>query len=505
MKLFSAAALVVLTLLACTNQSAEHGLAPAEAGQPGEARLEPLAYTLYSDTTELFVEFKPLVVGSPSKFAAHLTRLGETFTPYTEGAVTVSLQLEGRRLSDSAGAPSSPGIFRLALTPAQAGVGRLVFDIRAKGLTDQITIDSVPVYTDEKTALAAQVPEAGGSDIAYLKEQAWKVEFAHAPVRRTTLYDVVPATGELLDAPGEEVTVAARSNGLVTFAGTGVVVGAPVRGGQKLFSISGGEIAFENVAAAKQAARAELATAKTEYDRASELITDQLITQGEYQAARLRYQQARIALAHLSRNYSRAGNALTAPISGFLKNVLVSEGQYVQAGQPLATLTRNRKLLLRADVSLKDAGRIASVREANFTLVQNKQTYNTGELNGKLVSIAKTTGGHSPFVPVHFELDSRPGLLPGSFAQVYLKTTPLHNVLAVPVSALLEEQGTFFVYVQTAGESFQKREVRLGAQDGRQAQVLSGVAEGERVVTRGAYQIKLSTAGGTMPAHGHEH
>ena len=59
--------------------------------------------------------------------------------------------------------------------------------------------------------------------------------------------------------------------------------------------------------------------------------------------------------------------------------------------------------------------------------------------------------------------------------------------------------------MQTGGESFQKREIKIGASDGMNVQLLSGVEEGERVVTKGAYQIKLSTASGTLPAHGHEH
>ena len=77
--------------------------------------------------------------------------------------------------------------------------------------------------------------------------------------------------------------------------------------------------------------------------------------------------------------------------------------------------------------------------------------------------------------------------------------------MTVPVSALIEEQGVFYVYVQTEGESFQKRELKLGANDGQKVQVLSGVSEGERVVTKGGYQIKLSQASGALPAHGHEH
>jgi membrane fusion protein, heavy metal efflux system len=471
----------------------------------GEQELSSLSYTLYTDSTELFVEFKPLVVGETSRFAAHLTRLGENFTPYTEGRVTVSLLQGAKGLKNSVDTPSSPGIFRLALKPVRPGVGRLVFDIETRGIKDQIIIDSIEVYPDLRSALAAQPDEVASGDISYLKEQAWKVEFANAPVVRTTMYDVVKAPGQIVSAPGDEVTVAARSNGIVKFSTANAILGAPVRAAQTLFTVSGGEIPFENVAAAKQAANAELASARAEYNRASALIKDKLITRAEFQSAKLRYENAQIAVNNLNRNYSTAGKGLRSPINGFIKSILVSEGQYVAAGQPLATITRNQRLLLRADISLKDADRASSISEANFTIIQNKLTYNTSNLNGRLVSVAKTTGGNSPYVPVHFEIDSRPGLLPGSFAEVFLKTVPLYNVIVVPATALVEEQGIFYVYVQTAGESFQKREIKVGANDGMNVQINSGVAEGERVVTKGAYQIKLSQASGTLPAHGHEH
>ncbi len=495
---------LVITIAACKGKSSEDHPHTADGGLVAE-ELQPLAYTLYTGKSELFVEFKPLVVGQTSKFAAHLTKLGENFVPYTEGTVTVSLIQGYKGLKNTATAPSSPGIFRLALQPAQAGLGKLVFDIQTKEFTDQIIIDSIQVYADEKTAIAAQPAEAAGSDISYLKEQAWKVEFANAPVQKETMFDVVKATGEILSAPGDEVTVAAKSNGTVKFSGNANVAGSPIRAGQSMFSITGGEIPVENVDAAKQSARAELTTAQTEFNRASELIKDKLITQGEFQAAKLRLQNAQIAVSSLNRNYSAGGKSLTAPISGFVKNILVSEGQFVSAGQPLATITKNQRLVLRADVSLKNADRISSIQEANFTIIQNKLNYNTKALNGKLLSVAKTTGDNTPYIPVHFQIDSRPGMLPGSFAEVYLKTLPIYNALVIPASALVEEQGIFYVYAQTEGEVFQKREIKLGANNGEKVQVLSGVNEGERVVTKGAYQIKLSQASGALPAHGHEH
>ncbi len=496
MKYLFTICLLAVGIIGCKQKAAKEDAASES--------LEPLAYTLYSSKSELFVEFKPLVVGQTSKFAAHLTILGENFLPYTEGTVTVSFIQEGKGIKNTATAPSSPGIFRLALQPAQAGTGKLVFDIQTAAFTDQFIIDSIPVFADEKTAIAAQPKEAAGSDISYLKEQAWKVEFANIAVMKETMYDVIKATGEIQSAPGDEVTIASKSNGIVKFVGNNNVTGSAIRVGQTMFTVTGGEIAYENVDAAKQTARTELASAKNEYTRVSELIKDKLITQAEFQNAKLRYEQAQIALNNLGRNYS-GGKSLSSTINGFIKNIMVSEGQYVSAGQPLATITKNQRLVLKADVSLKDADKISSIQEANFTIIQNKESYNTKELNGKLLAVGKTTAGNSPFIPVHFQIDSKPGMLPGSFAEVFLKTIPINDALVIPVSALVEEQGIFYVYVQTEGESFQKRELKLGANDGQKVQVLSGVAEGERVVTKGGYQIKLSQASGALPAHGHEH
>jgi cobalt-zinc-cadmium efflux system membrane fusion protein len=496
MKYLFSICLLTIGTMACKQKAAKE-----ESAAEG---LEPLAYTLYSSKSELFVEFKPLVVGQTSKFAAHLTILGENFLPYTDGTVTVSFIQNGKGIKNTATSPSSPGIFRLALQPAQAGTGKLVFDIQTLAFSDQFIIDSIPVYADVKTAIAAQPKDAGGSNISYLKEQAWKVEFANAPVVKETMFNVIKATGEIIAAPGDEVTIAAKSNGIVKFVGNNNITGAAIRAGQTMFTVTGGEIAYENVDAAKQAARAELATARSEFERASELIKDKLITQGEFQQAKLRYEQAQITLNNLGRNYS-GGKSLSSPINGFIKNIIVSEGQYVSAGQPLATVTKNQRLVLKADVSLKDADKISSIQEANFTIIQNKESYSTKELNGKLLSVGKTTAGNSPFIPVHFQIDSKPGMLPGSFAEVFLKTIPINDALVIPVSAMIEEQGIFYVYVQTEGESFQKRELKLGANDGQKVQVLSGVSEGERVVTKGGYQIKLSQASGALPAHGHEH
>ena len=184
--------------------------------------LEPLAYTLYTQNSELFVEFKPLVVGEISKFAAHFTILGENFKALTDAKITVSLIVGDKGIKNSVAAPSSPGIFRLALNPTTAGTGTLVFDIQTKDFTDKITIENVVVYPDTKTALAQPHEEAESGAISYLKEQAWKVEFANQTVKKQSFNDVIKTSGQILSAPGDEMIVTAKADGInVMLAGDG--------------------------------------------------------------------------------------------------------------------------------------------------------------------------------------------------------------------------------------------------------------------------------------------
>jgi membrane fusion protein, heavy metal efflux system len=75
----------------------------------------------------------------------------------------------------------------------------------------------------------------------------------------------------------------------------------------------------------------------------------------------------------------------------------------------------------------------------------------------------------------------------------------------VPTSALVDEDGRAVVFVQLSGETFEKRDLELGIRDGAYVQILSGVSEGERVVTQGAYAIRLASVSTTIPAHGHSH
>ena len=481
----------------------------ASCNQKEEAQkvtsLEPLAYTLYTEKTELFVEFKPLVVGSTSKFAAHFTVLGENFKALTDAKITVSLLIGDTGIKNAVDAPSSPGIFRLALEPKTAGTGTLVFDIVGKDYTDKITIENVVVYPDEKTALEKQPESAESGDISYLKEQAWKVDFANMAVKKQTFNDVIKTSGQILSAPGDEMIVTAKASGVVIFAGKNTIVGSAINSGNSLFTITGADMTENNIDASVSEAKNNYLKAKADYDRSKLLVADKIVSEKDHQQIKLQFENAQRAYSTVSKNYSSKGQNILSPMSGFVKDILVTEGQYVASGTPLATISKNKRLLIQANVSQNYFGRLSSITSANFKTPQSDMVYNTTALEGKIVSYGKSASANSPFIPVTFEVNNTGHLISGSIIEVYLKSSSIPDALVVPTSALIEEQGTFYVYVQTGGESFQKREVKLGASDGLNVQLLSGIAENERVVTKGGYQIKLSSASGALPAHGHEH
>lgn len=493
---------VFLFVLSGCKQNATDG----QSDEPEAGVIEPLAYTLYSDKTELFVEFKPLTVGSTSKFATHLTQLGDTFTTVSNGKVTVSLIVDDDGLRATANSASSPGIFRLALKPILAGKGKLIFDIVTDSYTDKIVIDNIIVYPNEETALKNQEPASSNDEITYLKEQAWKVPFANAPVLRTRYSNIIKTSGIVLEAPGDKAVVAAKSDGIVKFTNKNLTAGAPVTAGTSMFTISGGGVAQGNIDANYQQALATYNQAKANYERAKELVKDQIVSQREYLDSRVAFENAQIAFNMVGKNYrAGSGQLNSATISGYITGIYVSEGQFVTAGTPMATISKNKKLLLQANISQKYFSMLPSISSANFKIAGSNKIHSTQDLNGRVVSYGRNAEAGTAFVPILFEIDNIINMIPGSSVEFFLKSSPIPNALVLPVSALIDEQGNFFVYVQTGGESFEKREVKIGESDGENVQLFSGLSEGERVVIMGAYQIKLSTASGSLPAHGHEH
>jgi multidrug efflux pump subunit AcrA (membrane-fusion protein) len=86
-----------------------------------------------------------------------------------------------------------------------------------------------------------------------------------------------------------------------------------------------------------------------------------------------------------------------------------------------------------------------------------------------------------------------------------LFTRERHRLAAVPDAAVLTEAGRPFLFVQEGGERFSRRFVEVAAREGNLVGIKAGVKPGERVVTKGAYEVQLASAAKGLPAEGHVH
>ena len=312
---------------------------------------------------------------------------------------------------------------------------------------------------------------------------------------------VIKTSGQVLAAQGDESVAVATVAGVVSFRGK-VTEGMSVGSGTPLVTISSHNIADGDPV---QRARIAYEVSKKEYERMKALVKNKIVSDKDFAQAEQNYENARISYEALAKNHSAIGQNITAPIAGYVKSILVKEGDYVTIGQPLVSVTQNRRLFLRAEVSEKYYPYLRTINSANFRTPYNNKVYELGALNGRLLSFGKTAGDNSFYVPVTFEFDNKGDIIAGSFVEVYLLSSQLENVLSLPRTALTEEQGIYFVYLQLDEEGYKKQEVTLGADNGKNVQILTGIKPGDRVVTERAYQVRLASASNAIPAHSHEH
>lgn len=348
----------------------------------------------------------------------------------------------------------------------------------------------------------AATTAAHSNEIIFKEELAKAVGLQTKVVEPAPFTDVIKTSGSILAAQGDETTVVATVPGIVTFGNLSFVDGAAVRKGQAILSLASNTLSDGNVAARVKYA---YENAKKEYERMEQLVGDKIVSAKDFEQARLNYENAKVAYEAVAGKQTANGVSVVSPMNGYLKNLQVKEGDYVAVGQPLATISQNSRLVLRAEVSEKYYQYLPAVQSANFRTPYDDKVYKLSDLHGRMLSFGKASDANSFYIPVTFEFDNKGAVIPGSFVEIYLLTSPMEEVLSVPVSALIEEQGVYSVFIRLDEEGYQKREVKLGANNGSEVQILSGLKPGETVVTQGAYQIKLASASNAIPAHTHNH
>ena len=313
---------------------------------------------------------------------------------------------------------------------------------------------------------------------------------------------VIKTGGQIQAARGDEATIAATASGIVSFANPSIAEGLYVAPGETILTISAGNLPDGDPAIK---AKITYETALSEMARADELVRNRIISVKEHEQIRLRYETARTVYEAQRADVTSSGIRISSPKGGYIGKLAAGHGEYVAVGQTIATVSQNRRLQLRAEVSERYFGVLKNIGSANFKTAYDNRLHKLSDMGGRIISFGKTApGGESCFIPMVFEFDGRDDIIPGTFVEAYLLSVPQDNVITVPLSAVTEEQGLQFVYIRVDDEGYRKKEIKLGYDNGERASVLSGLNPGETVVVDGVYQVKLAAIASIVP-EGHAH
>jgi cobalt-zinc-cadmium efflux system membrane fusion protein len=474
------------------------------------------AVTLWSERTELFMEYPPLVAGERVRFAIHLTNLN-TFDPIREGRVVV--RFEGERIDRfEVDAPTTPGIFGVDVVVPAARRYQVAVELHGP-IADEHQAGAVTVHPDRETALAAMPEDDGEGATSFLKEQQWTLDFATARVNRRPLRAGLLVPAQVAPRPGGMVEVRANLAGRVV-SGAGRAIGSGVRAGEPLL-----ELVTRNTRAGERPVIAlDLTQAETmlQLARSERARVDRLASAGAVPARRIAEAEAAEAIARarveslneelrhldLTRTGEGEGTAdervtVRAPMSGTVVESLVTPGATVEEGQLLFRIVALDRLHVVGQVPEQYAPRLNTFRAAEVDIPGADEPL----AGATFVSLGRAVDPVTRAVPVTFEVARPPAaMVVGQSVTLRLLSADTTPRIVVPADAVVDDAGQTIVFVQAGGESFERRPVRLGpARESGLVEIAEGLDEGERVVSRGAHLVRLAALSPQTPGHGHVH
>jgi cobalt-zinc-cadmium efflux system membrane fusion protein len=525
------AVLIVVALTACHSHEhghEDHGHGHDDHGHDDHGHDEHshderpgLSFTHWTDDTELFIELPALVVGQDSPCAAHITWLDD-FSALAVAQVTVILSGGPNDERFTIDAPSIPGIFRPVAKPTSAGKRKLSVEIEAFSKRIRHDLGEITVFESPDAAKKdlPETPEPAGR-IAFLKEQQWPIAFGTSVVTTRDLQPVRRVRGHLRPRPDGEITLTAPVTGRYT---SPIVDGSP-----KIFfpserissksslgfltpRLESADIAPLELAV--QTATLEVRYAQRERERVESLVRDGALPDRRKDDADRALAEARANLESAEKRLRQFRNIhakdkstegridLLSPIDGVLSDIIVRPESFVEAGAPLFTVTDPTTLWLEARVPESDIATITPSGKITFTPEGHPALTLAPD---SFVSRAVSLDPKSRTLAYHFRFDNTANLPIGLQGEVALPAGPSKSAISVPETALVDDSGLWVVFVQVEGESFERRIIRPGVRSGGFVEILGNLKEGERVVSRGAWSVKLAASSGSVPSHGHSH
>lgn len=305
---------------------------------------------------------------------------------------------------------------------------------------------AAPVETAEAPAAAST------GTVKFLMEQQWLIRMKLAQVEEQTVARQVTATGRIVPAPNRQAVVAPPVGGIIT-GGNLPRVGQRIAQGQVIAVLQQTATSAEQAQVRAAAASVEAQNAGIRAQNAqvnienARLEGERRTAVGEAESARIRLELAKTEADRAQRLYN--GKAFS------LRQLQAAQAERDAAQAGYNAALRRRDALAAA----RPVASAATVSTAGIGSANSSYTVRA-PLSGYVTKVSKSTG-----------------------EQV--------TAMMIPKAAVLDNEGKKIVYVLLSGEEFERREVTLGDEYGDRVAVLSGLNKGERVVTQGAYQIRL--------------
>lgn len=292
------------------------------------------------------------------------------------------------------------------------------------------------------------------------------------------------APGIIEAVPDKLARISAPLSGRILALPRGL--GDAVRQGDVLFTLDSAELSTARGELAKT--RVVLLQARRELDRQARLFEAEITPRREYELAQSAYAQAesdsRVAAARLAQlGVTGQGNdheyAMRSPISGRVVELRGAPGVYWNdLNDPVMTVADLSIVHLSAAVSERDIAAAFPGQKVRISL----QAYPESDIEGTVKYVGEMLDPDTRTVKVRIAIDNADGRLkPGMFAQVVL-AGPARRVVTVPASALLQGGLYTRVFVERAPFEYEPRTVTVGATEGGNAEILSGLDAGEHVV-----------------------
>ena len=408
----------------------------------------------------------------------------------------------------------------------------------------------------EESAAATEKNDTG--TVKFLMEQQWLVRMKLALAEEQTVSRQVKSVGRVVPAGNSQAVISTPVAGILSDRQL-PRIGQYVSGGQPVaivrqtatsaeqaqtraaiaqteaqriqiqaqnaqINVENARLESEKRAAAGEAetARVRLETAKREADRTQRLFDGRAASEKQLQAARSERESAQATYDSAVRRRDALGSArpiapsrvdigrigginnnltISAPFGGYVTKVSKSIGEQVSPGDAIIEISNLDTVWIEAPIFERDLNVLGGSRSATFTTSAYPQQF-----RGVILDIGSTIDEQTRAANVTFVVENAGRALRlGMQANVQLDAEQAVTAMMVPKEAVLEHEGKRIVYVLLSGEEFERREVTVGDEYGDMIAVLTGLQHGERVVTQGAYQLKLQELRpAEAGAHSHE-